>query len=117
MTFDDGIIKVYAVKNIADPGEKPRDGLICKSSHYFGYETVGIQRHYTALQAKEKIAEVVHIWRDRDIHGDDVCIIDGCQYRCALVQHASDENGLQITRISLERLGEKYAEFSCSGKG
>ncbi len=53
--------------NAADPGEKPRMELRYQGSHAFGYETVGISRYYTALQAKEKIEEVVHIWRDRTI--------------------------------------------------
>ena len=66
-----------------------------------------ISRYYTALQAKEKIEEVVHIWRDRTIHTDDVCRIEGASFRCAMVQHVLDENGLKITRLSLERLGER----------
>lgn len=62
MTFDDGKLEIYRTVNAADPGEKPRMELRYQSSHAFGYETVGISRYYTALQAKEKIEEVVHIW-------------------------------------------------------
>lgn len=93
MTFDDGKLEIYRTVNAADPGEKPRMELRYQSSHAFGYETVGISRYYTALQAKEKIEEVVHIWRDRTIHTDDVCRIEGASFRCAMVQHVLDENG------------------------
>ena len=89
MTFDDGKLEIYRTVNAADPGEKPRMELRYQSSHAFGYETVGISRYYTALQAKEKIR------------------IEGASFRCAMVQHVLDENGLKITRLSLERLGER----------
>ena len=38
----------------------------------------------------------------------DICILeDGLQYKCAFVQHVMDD-GLKITRITLERLKEDY---------
>ena len=44
MTLDDGILKVYSVENVAEPGMKPVYGLKFKSEHFFAFETVGIQR-------------------------------------------------------------------------
>ena len=109
MTFDDGILKIYTLENIALPGKKPIKGLRLKSSHYFGFETVGINRFYTAMQANNQIADLVHIWQDRDITAKDICILeDGKQYRCSMVQHTEDEDGLRITKITLERLDEEY---------
>ena len=60
-TFDDGILTIYSVENIAEPGDMPVTGLVEKASFYFGYETVGINRFYTALQANRQIESVVHI--------------------------------------------------------
>lgn len=109
MTFDDGILKIYDVKDISEPGMKPVTGLVYKSSHYFGYETVGITRYYTAMQANNKISELVHIWQDRSITTQNICVMeDGQQYKCQFVQHTKDENGLLITKITLERLNENY---------
>ena len=47
-TFDDGILIIYNVENIAEPGSMPVTGLVEKAKYYFGYETVGINRFYTA---------------------------------------------------------------------
>ena len=108
MTFDDGILKIYKVVNVAETGMKPKFALKLKSKHYFGFETVGISRYYTALQANTKVSHVVHIWEDRKISSLDVCILeDGQQYKCAFVQHVIDD-GLKVTRITLERLKEDY---------
>ena len=51
MTFDDGILTIYKIENIGKPGFKPVPGLSKKESFYFGYDTLGITRYYTALQA------------------------------------------------------------------
>lgn len=48
-TFDDGILTIYSVENIAEPGDMPVTGLVEKASFYFGYETVGINRLSTSL--------------------------------------------------------------------
>ena len=108
MTFDDGVLKIYKVINIAETGMKPKYALKLKSKHCFGFETVGISRYYTALQANVQVSDVVHIWEDRKITSMDICILeDGLQYICAFVQHVMDD-GLKITRITLERLKEDY---------
>lgn len=107
--FDDGILKICKVENIARSGMKPVEGLELKSEHYFEFETIGLTRHYEAKRANTKISNVVKIWQDRNIVCEDVCILeDEQQYRCELVQHTFNEDGLPITRITLERLGEKY---------
>lgn len=109
MTFDDGTLNIYNTENIAPAGEKPITGLVYKSSHFFGYETIGMTRHYTAKQAHVIISDIVHVWQDRNIKSGDICILeDGLQYKCELVQHVLNEDGLPITRITLERLGEEY---------
>ena len=87
---------------------KPKYALKLKSKHCFGFETVGISRYYTALQENVQVSDVVHIWEDRKITSMDICILeDGLQYKCAFVQHVMDD-GLKITRITLERLKEDY---------
>ena len=109
MTFDDGVLKIYKTENIATEGMKPIIGLVYKDEYFFGFETIGVTRHYAAKQAGTKISDIVHVWQDRTITGKDICIMeDGLQYRCELVQHTENEDGLPITRISLERLGEDY---------
>lgn len=109
MTLDDGILKIFSVENIADKGMKPVYGLKFKSMHYFGFETVGVQRYYTAMHANSKITDLVRIWEDRSITGQDICILeDGKQYQCSFIQHMKDEDGLRITKITLERMEKEY---------
>lgn len=115
MTFDDGILTIYKTENIANPGNKPVIGLIEKNQAYFGFETIGINRYYTALQAKQQIDTLVHIWQDRGIAANDICILEsGKQYRIVMVQHM-DNDGLRITKLSMERLVEEY-DMECTRK-
>lgn len=116
MTFDDGILTVYKTKNVAAPGEKPVVGLVEKSKHYFGFGDIGISRYYTALQAGQQISAVVNIPDWHDIEATDICILeDKKQYRIAMAQPTTDENGLRIMKLSMERTEEVYAfKTTCS---
>lgn len=109
MTFDDGILTIYAVENMADPGNKPIYGLKEKSKHYFGYQTKGVMRYYEAKKADSIIESVVNIPGWHDILATDICIIEnGVQYRLSMVQPTLDENNLRVTNLSLERIDENY---------
>ena len=122
MTFDDGIVGVYELTQTKIPGKMPVDNLSLCERFYFGYENLGITRYYTALQAKQQIESVISIpgWhpiaanRHIAIIADENGEIsaDAVQYRIVMVQPTKDEDGLRITRLSLERIGEKYAVFA-----
>lgn len=110
MTFDDGILTIYKTENIGEPGMKPVVGLVEKDRYYFGFDTLGINRYFTALQAKQQIECVVNIPGWDDIMATDICELeDGSQFRIVMRQPTMDEDGLRITKLSLERLGDKYA--------
>ena len=105
MTFDDGILQIYETRNIAEPGDLPKEELILKSEHYFGFDVLGFSRYYTALQANQNISMVVNIPDWHDISVLDVGELeDGARYIIRLVQPMKDENGLNITKLTLERL-------------
>lgn len=105
MTFDDGILKIYRTENIAEPGEMPKDGLTLKSEHYFGFDVLGYNRYYTALQAHQNINAVVNIPDWHDISTLDIAEMeDGGQYIIRLAQPMKDENGINITKLTLERV-------------
>lgn len=110
MTFDDGILKIYSVENMAEPGKKPVYRLVEKSKHYFGYQTVGVTRYYEAKKADSIIEAAVRIPDWNNILATDICILENnVQYRLSMVQPTTDENNLRITILSLERNGEEYA--------
>lgn len=107
MTFDDGILTICAVRDISEPGMKPKLTLAEKERFYFGYDTLGLTRYYTALQANQQIEAVVNIPGWSDISTLDICVMEnGLRYRIRLIQPMLDEDGLRITKLSLERLGE-----------
>lgn len=121
MTYDDGIVGLYLLTNVQTPGKKPVKGLTHVESFYFGFDTLGINRYYTALQANQQIEAVINIpgWSEINA-GKHIAIIadaDGgfenaTQYTVQMVQPTLDDDGLRITRLSLERIGESYAVLS-----
>lgn len=109
MTFDDGILNIYSIQNISEIGDKPKIGLIKKSSYFFGFDSISYNRYYSAIKVNEQIDNVVRIWQDRTISINDICILeDGLQYKITFIQHVKNDNGLNITRLTLTRIDEKY---------
>lgn len=114
MTFDDGIVKIYTITNTATAGSKPAPALGTHQEHSFSYETLGVNRYYTALQAHQQIEDVISIPDWWNISPDlQVAVMeDSAQYRIRMVQRTYDDDDLQITRLSLERIIENYAVVS-----
>lgn len=109
MTFDDGILRIYTVENIAENGAKPKKGLVLRSKFFFGFDVLGVNRYYTALEAKIQLAHVVNIPGWGGVSVLDIAIMeDGTQYRVQMIQPQLDENGLRITKLSLERIVTEY---------
>ena len=111
MTFDDGIVKIYEIGNIAARGKEPKEGLVAYESFFFGYDTLGINRYYTALQANQQIEAVINIpgWNQINAANHVAVMENGDQFRVQMVQTMLDEDGLRITKLSLERLVNRYA--------
>lgn len=111
MTFDDGIMRVYEITNIAEPGNKPVEGLVFREAFFFGYTDLGINRYYTAKMAHEQIEAVVYIPGWHPIKANEYVAVmeDDAQFVIRMVQPTTDDDGLRVTRLSLERIGDKYA--------
>lgn len=122
MTFDDGIVGVYEITEVTVPGKEPKDVLNLSERFYFGYDTLGINRYYTALQANQEISAVINIpgWIPIQANKHIAIIADedgaitssSPQYRIVMVQPMTEEFGLRITKLSLERIGDGYAVLS-----
>lgn len=105
MTFDDGTLKIYRMENDAEAGFMPVEKAVLQSEHYFGYDVLGYSRYYTALQAHQNISLVVNIPDWHDITVLDIAEMeDGARYIIRLVQPMKDENELNITKLTLERV-------------
>ena len=115
VTYDDGILKVYTVSNIAENGSKPKKGLTLKEEFYFSFDVLGINRYFTALEAKIQLEHIVNIPGWSVVSPLDICVLeDGTQYRIQMIQPLLDEDGLRMTKLSLERISENY-EFASTG--
>jgi hypothetical protein len=108
--FNDGVLKVYSVGNIAEPGDLAKSGLTLKFQNAIPYEerTVGITRFYSAKQDQNTIEQLLRIPRMNGISRNDVVIpIDGEQYRIEQVQSVKDVEP-HCLDLSLERVSVAY---------
>jgi hypothetical protein len=120
-TFNDGVVKIYRVANIADDGDKPVEVLMLRHTMRYAERTVGIQRHYAALQANSIIKHLLRVPLRRDVSAQDVAIPnDGNQYRISLVQYPEDIYP-PVMDLTLEEMTAQYdigqadLEYTLSG--
>lgn len=108
LCFNDGITNIYAVDNIASPGDQPKQGLrLMFSGLRFEYKTIGVRRNYEALQANVKLSEMIQIPIHREISSQDVAIINNRQYDIDQVQHLTDTNP-PSSKLTLSRREVDY---------
>ena len=108
--FNDGVLTVYEVGNIAPMGDRPKEGLIQKFSSTLPYEerTVGVTRFIANKQEQSTIEQLLRIPRVSGIAREDVVIpIDGEQYRIKQVQSINDVEPRSFD-LSLERVDVAY---------
>lgn len=106
--FNDGIINIYSVGNIAAPGDKPKDVLTLKVSNLrYQERIVGMNRYWTAKQEQAQISQLVRVQRINSVTTHDVVILDGHQYDIAQIQYPQDTEP-PCMDLSLERLEVAY---------
>lgn len=89
--FNSGIVKIYAVANIAAPGYAPKMALKEKVTLRYEEMRLGINRYYQAMQNNIQIERVIRCPRWGDVTNQDVAITeDGKQYRIDLIQSVDD---------------------------
>lgn len=107
--FNDGIVNIFSVENIANPGDKPKEGLTLKVGPLRYHErTVGMSRFWTAMQAAVQIDMVLRTPQIRSISAQDVAIPnDGEQYKIVQIQYPEDVDP-PVMDLSLQRLEATY---------
>lgn len=106
--LDDGIISIYKVDNISEPGDLPKDGLTIKISNLrYKERTVGVTRYWTALQEQERIERMIRAPRINSVTANDVATLNGKQYEIVQVQYINDVDP-PCMDLSLERLEVAY---------
>lgn len=107
-TFNDGVCKIYQVENVAEPGDRPKDGLkVLYKRVPFERRKVGVTRFFQAAQADMKIEALIRIPYQPKIGTNHICEINGLQYRICQVQEVK-ETMPRATDLSLERLEVAY---------
>lgn len=90
-SFNDGVVKICEVDNMALDGDMPKNGLVLKRTMRYKERTVGLTRYYAALQASVRVQYVLRCQRLRDVSTQDMAIPnDGKQYRIVQVQYPED---------------------------
>jgi len=109
-SFNDGVVNIYSVENIAESGKLPKEGLKIKASAlHYEERTVGMSRFYTAMQNQVKIEQILRVPRINSVSTQDVAIPnDGKQYKIIQIQCPQDVDP-PVMDLSLERLEAEYA--------
>ncbi len=108
MTFDDGLVGIYKLEDIATPGDMPAKRLVKYTDCFFGERVVGYGRQYAAKGVNEQIDMLIRVWQDRKIRTGMIAIIEKEQFRIDNVQHMLDEDGLKVSDLTLARLEDFY---------
>lgn len=108
MIYDKKLV-LYSLQNTAAKGLMPKEQLVKTGEEYYGSRVIGYNRQYAALGADQRIDELVRIWRNNQVRANNYAVLeDGLQYRINFVQHLLDDDGLEVTDLTLVRLEENY---------
>lgn len=106
---DAGILTIYKLTNIAEPGLMPTEKLVEVCAAYYDERTVGVTRAYAAMGAKQRIDNLVRVYNTVLPTDAEYCILeDDLQYRISLKQKEGDNVLLTLER--LEEMLDVYAD-------
>ena len=80
-TFNDGVVSIYKVTDLALPGDIPREGLVLQNLLRYHERTVGITRRYAALQSNKEVNFVIRCPEVRTVETDYIAVlVDAVSY-------------------------------------
>ena len=103
--FNDGVVKIYTLGNVATEGDMPKEGLTLKETLRYSERTVGMGRYWTAQQAQVKVDLLIRTPQLRNISTQDIAITNSRQYMVVQIQYPE---GLKVMDLSLERVAQDY---------
>lgn len=89
-TFNDGIVRIYDVKDVTVPGYKPVEKLHETFTLRFEEQRLGITRLYQSRQAQNEIEKVIRVPKAGNISAKNVAIVEGQQYIIDTIQKVMD---------------------------
>ncbi|MBR3361218.1 MAG: hypothetical protein IKG39_07755 [Lachnospiraceae bacterium] len=94
-----GILTMYKLQNIAEPGLRPKEKLVELCKAYYNERTVGVTRAYAAMSANQRIDMLVRCSKTEvPIDAEYVILEDGLQYRISLKQKHGLDCDLTLVR-------------------
>lgn len=108
-TFNDGVVNIYSIGNISEPGNMPKEGLTLKVGPLrYEERTVGMGRFWTAMQAQVRVEQILRVPRLDLISSQDIAVPnDGKQYEIMQIQYPKDVEPPSMD-LSLERVDADY---------
>lgn len=111
-SFNDGVVDLHKVTDLALPGDLPVEGLVLKQTLRYKERTVGLNRFYSAMQNDIKVDYVIRCPEVRGLSekATDILVaipIDSYQYKVIQIQYIEDAQPPSMD-LTLERLGEDY---------
>ena len=107
-TFNDGIVSIYRIDNIAAEGDMPENKLTKVVDLRYEERTVGMNRYWIASQYDVKIDLLIRCARIGSVISKFVAVPkDGKQYRIEQIQYSKDAD-IPCMDLSLERIGAEY---------
>ncbi len=111
--LNDGLVAIYSVVNTAPKGAIPVEMLTATPKETLRYQqrTVGVKRHYEALQAKERVDLLIRVPFRPTVSVLDVAIptVDGYQYRITLIQPIAGSVPA-VMDLTLRRVEHEYGK-------
>ena len=112
MEFNDGLVSVYDTQNLAAAGDTPEETLeaVPKIKLRYHRRTVGVKRHYEAMQASERVDLLIRVPYRPTVTTGDIAIPtdDGKQYRITLIQRIEGISP-PVMDLTLRRVEHEYA--------
>lgn len=102
MLHDAGVAIIYQVEGDETGGPPVSTRLVELTHQPFGELTVGVTRFYSAAAAGMTVSRLIEIWRDDRISTRDICRILDQFYNIQQIVPNTDEDGLLVTRLTLE---------------
>lgn len=106
--FNDGIVRIYRVRNQAEAGGMPRPRPCCLETLRFARRTVGVARYWAAKQEQVQADLLIRCPRRESVSTQDVAVLtDGRQYEIKQIQ---TPEGIcpPVMDLTLERVAEEY---------
>lgn len=115
LLHDAGMAVIYRVER--DEGQPPPipTRLVERTRQPFGEMTVGVTRFYSAAATGKTVSRLIELWRDDSISVRDICRIGETYYNIQQIATAANDDGLLVTRLTLEETNGSAWEGYANG--